>query len=206
MTTGHTRAGRAVRASRHCLTDQPRDTTAQWLDRERLPDHFDRLFRAAYGLCGSREDAEDLVQETYARVLRRPRLLRRTELAYLVRVLRNVWYDTLTARARHHVHGACVDELDFIADPRTDPELLLEARAAYAVIAQLTPALRETIVAVDIVGLSYKEAARAVGTGEGTIMSRLYRARRIVADALTCPTSCRDRLWSPAKPCGHDSS
>jgi hypothetical protein len=45
------------------------------LDRERLGDHFDRLFRAAWALCGSREDAEDLVQETYARVLRKRRLL-----------------------------------------------------------------------------------------------------------------------------------
>src|SRR4051794_21051449 len=43
---------------------------------QELPDHLGPLFRAAFGLCGSREDAEDLVQETYARVLRRPRWLR----------------------------------------------------------------------------------------------------------------------------------
>ena len=47
------------------------------LDPARLGDHLDRLYRAAWALCGSREDAEDLVQETYARVLRRPRVLRR---------------------------------------------------------------------------------------------------------------------------------
>jgi RNA polymerase sigma-70 factor, ECF subfamily len=46
------------------------------LDPARLGDHLDRLYRAAWALCGSREDAEDLVQETYARVLSRPRLLR----------------------------------------------------------------------------------------------------------------------------------
>jgi len=45
------------------------------LDVAALGDHFERLYRAAYGLCGRREDAEDLVQETYARALRRPRLL-----------------------------------------------------------------------------------------------------------------------------------
>jgi RNA polymerase sigma-70 factor (ECF subfamily) len=50
--------------------------TGCWLDCERLPDHFARLFRAACALCGSRQDAEDLVQETYARVLQRPRWLR----------------------------------------------------------------------------------------------------------------------------------
>ena len=43
------------------------------LDPETLGDHFDRLLRAAWALCGSREDAEDLVQDTYARVLARPR-------------------------------------------------------------------------------------------------------------------------------------
>ena len=47
------------------------------LEAERLPDHSDRLFRAAYALCGTSHDAEDLVQETYARVLRRPRFIRR---------------------------------------------------------------------------------------------------------------------------------
>ena len=44
--------------------------------------------------------------------------------------------------------------------------------------------LRETIVAVDILGLSYKEGARALGTGEGTIMSRLYSARLKVGESL----------------------
>ena len=41
------------------------------LDTARLGDHLDRLYRAAWALSGSREDAEDLVQETYARVLKR---------------------------------------------------------------------------------------------------------------------------------------
>jgi len=56
------------------------------LDPAALPDHVDRLYRAAWASCGSREDAEDLVQETYARVLAKPRLLRREDdLAYLCR-------------------------------------------------------------------------------------------------------------------------
>jgi RNA polymerase sigma-70 factor (ECF subfamily) len=167
----------------------PRGEDGRWLDRERLPDHFERLFRAACALCGSREDAEDLVQETYARVLRRPRRLRSSELAYLITVLRNVWHDSVKSSSRCPLAATPVDELDFIADRRADPAVLLEARAAYAAIAKLSVPLRETIVAVDIVGLSYKEAARALGTCEGTIMSRLYNARRKVAEALEPPTS-----------------
>ena len=49
------------------------------LDPTILPDHIDVLYRAAWALCGSRNEAEDLVQDTFARVLKRPRLLRSDE-------------------------------------------------------------------------------------------------------------------------------
>ena len=45
------------------------------LDADALGDHLDRLYRAAWALCGSREDAEDLVQETYVRVLAKKRVI-----------------------------------------------------------------------------------------------------------------------------------
>src|SRR5215217_5942232 len=71
------------------------------LDPEALGDHVDLLFRAAWALCGSREDAEDLVQETYARVLARPRLLRnRDDAGYLMRVMRNTFIAKRRAIAR----------------------------------------------------------------------------------------------------------
>ena len=63
---------------------------ARPLDPEQLGDHLDRLYRAAWALTGSREEAEDLVQDTYTRVLTRPRMLRNDDdLGYLLRVLRN---------------------------------------------------------------------------------------------------------------------
>jgi len=71
------------------------------LDPDRLGDHLDRLYRAAWALSGSREDAEDLVQETYARVLARPRFLRHEDdLGYLLRVLRNTFLNARRTRAR----------------------------------------------------------------------------------------------------------
>src|SRR6266542_2914341 len=55
------------------------------LDPNSLGDHLDRLYRAAWALCGSRETAEDLVQDTFARVIARPRWVRRDQdLAYLI--------------------------------------------------------------------------------------------------------------------------
>jgi RNA polymerase sigma-70 factor, ECF subfamily len=178
------RMGRVVERSAFCTArSEGAPSSGRPLEPAQLAQHYDRLFRAAYGLAGSREDAEDLVQETYARVLRRPRVLRRSgELAYLMGVLRNVWRDSTSARRAQT--AASVEDVEFVADRRADPDALLEARAAYAAIAELSLPLRETIVAVDILGLSYKEAARALGTGEGTIMSRLYNARRNVAAAL----------------------
>ena len=74
------------------------------LDPEDLGDHLDRLYRAAWALCGRREDAEDLVQETYARVLARPRWLRREDdLAYLLRALRNEHTSRVRVTARRPV-------------------------------------------------------------------------------------------------------
>jgi RNA polymerase sigma-70 factor, ECF subfamily len=152
------------------------------LDPTRLGDHLDRLYRAAWALTGRREDAEDLVQETYARVLARPRLLRREDdLGYLLRTLRNTFLTQRRTEGRRLRADPLPDELDLIADPRAaQPDTALEAGVVYAAIASLPGDYRDVLVAVDIYGLSYKETARALRLHEGTVMSRLYRARQQV--------------------------
>ena len=88
------------------------------LDPARLGDHLDRLYRAAWALCGSREDAEDLVQETYARVLARPRVLRNEDdLGYLLRALRNTFLNRRRAESRRLRPGPLPDDLDLVRDP-----------------------------------------------------------------------------------------
>src|SRR6186997_2247679 len=83
------------------------------LDPARLGDHLDRLYRAAWALCGSREEAEDLVQETYARVLARPRLLRREDdLGYLLGALRNTFLSQKATEGRRLRPGPLPDQLD----------------------------------------------------------------------------------------------
>jgi RNA polymerase sigma-70 factor, ECF subfamily len=153
------------------------------LDRERLGDHLDRLYRAAWALCGSREDAEDLVQDTYLRVLGRPRLLRREEdLAYLLRALRNTFLAGRRSLRARTSHAPLDEELDHAVGPT--PDELVEQRRVYALIAGLAPEFRDALVAVDVAGLSYREAARVLRVPEGTVTSRLARARAQVADAL----------------------
>jgi RNA polymerase sigma-70 factor (ECF subfamily) len=157
------------------------------LDPQSLSQHVDRLYRAAWGLCGSREDAEDLVQETFARVLSRPRLLHGDDdLYYLMRVLRNTFLTSRRTAGRRPVTVAPLEDV-VTEDPRPigRPEQALEVKEVYATIATLPEDFRLAIVAVDVVGLSYREAARALGVREATITTRLFRARNQVAKKLT---------------------
>ena len=152
------------------------------LDPARLGDHLDRLYRAAWALCGSREEAEDLDQETYARLLARPRFLRNEDdLGYLLRALRNTFLNQKRTESRRLRAGPLPDELDLVADPKArEPQAAVEASELYAAIAALPEDFRDILVAVDVTGLSYKEAAKALRIREGTVMSRLYRARQEV--------------------------
>jgi RNA polymerase sigma-70 factor, ECF subfamily len=157
------------------------------LDPESLSDHVGRLYRAAYGLCGSAQDAEDLVQDTFERVLRRPRFLRNRDhdLAYLLTVMRNTWISS----ARPHKAQTVALEPDELAESAiTSPDpvatQVIEDGAVYEALQGLTDPLREAVVAVDIVGLSYRDAAHALGCKQGTIMSRLHRARSQLASEL----------------------
>jgi RNA polymerase sigma-70 factor, ECF subfamily len=153
------------------------------LDPEMLGSHIGRLYRAAYGLCGSRQDAEDLVQDTYEKVLRRPRFVRHDQdLAYLLKVLRNTWISS--RRSSRAVVVPAGNEIDDVQAPHDPIDQTLAGAAVYEALQDLSQPLRETVVAVDVVGLTYREAARALGTKEGTVMSRLHRARQQVAAQL----------------------
>ena len=164
------------------------------LDPETLAAHIDRLYRAAWALTGSPHDAEDLVQETFARVLSRPRVLRgNDELAYLMRVLRNTFLSGRRTASRRPQVTARVEELDLPDRSSAEqPEHAIEAQEVYGAIAELPEDFRLALVAVDILGLSYGEAGRALGAGEATITSRLYRARRRVVAAVDGPSEAQE--------------
>lgn len=153
-------------------------------DPDCLGEHVDRLFRAAWAMCGDPHDAEDLVQETCARVLARPRWLRGDdEVGYLLRVLRNAHVSRLRRAGRRpsevplgEAHGA-----GGRWDPR-DPPTAFEVSELFRAISALPDDAREVVIAVDVVGLSYREAARALRVKEATVTTRLHRARRRVAE------------------------
>ena len=171
------------------------------LDPEALGDHIDRLYRAARSLTGSREEAEDLVQETFARVLRKPRIIRsEDDIGYLLRVLRNTYVSTRRTAARRPQTTPLPDDLDLVEDRSSvRPDARLESEALYAAISALPDDFREALIAIDVVGLSYREAAQSLRVREATITTRLHRARQRVARALleaeseTPPTGSQTR-------------
>jgi RNA polymerase sigma-70 factor (ECF subfamily) len=167
---------------RHEAASVPRTLTP-----EALVEHLDRLYRAAWALCGSREDAEDLVQETCAKVLKKPRLLRsEDDFGYLLRALRNTYFSTRIRASRRPTATTGLEDME-VSDPNTDtqPEQVPASQEVYAAIAELPEPFRLALVAVDVLGLTYREAARSLRTHEDTIASRLYRGRQHVARELT---------------------
>jgi RNA polymerase sigma-70 factor (ECF subfamily) len=163
-----------------CQPAAAREARPHVLEPDSLSRHLDQLFRAAWALCGSRHDAEDLVQETLVNVLKRPRLLRnRDEIGYLMRALRNTYnsrYRSAAARPRERA----LLETDLLERGASE----VNGREIMEAIASAPPQYRDAVIAVDLVGLSYREAAHALRTREATITTRLHRGRQYVARAL----------------------
>ena len=163
-----------------------RELRPHLLDPDSLGRHIDQLFRAAWAMCGSRQDAEDLVQETFVNVLKRPRVVRnRDEIGYLMRALRNTYasrYRKTAARPRERQ----LMETDLLT--RHDAGAP-GGREIMEAIASAPAQYRDAVIAVDLVGLSYREAARSLRTREATLTTRLHRGRQYVARALLSEAS-----------------
>jgi RNA polymerase sigma-70 factor, ECF subfamily len=157
------------------------------LDPDRLGDYIDPMYRAAWALCGSRHDAEDLVQETFLNVLKRPRFVRDgNEIGYLIRALRNTYSSRYRSAARKPAERRLFEE-DDPGVPYSDDDIT--ARELMEAVASVPQPYREAVIAVDLVGLSYREAARSLHTREATITSRLHRGRQHIARVLTEATA-----------------
>ncbi|MCA9000693.1 MAG: RNA polymerase sigma factor [Planctomycetes bacterium] len=165
---------------------------------------FDKLFRllrgrafhVAYSMVGSREDAMDLAQETFMKVYKARDSFdpRRPFLPWFHRILRNTCFSFL--RKGRRVREQSIHNVDSEGNPydfeildgtpgpsvrasQTETErLYLEA------LERLSARDREILTLRHQEDLSYKEIAEALDIPEGTVMSRLYHARRRMRDAL----------------------
>jgi len=155
-------------------------------------EHAPMLFRVAVRLCGRREDAEDLVQETLVRAL--PALRRfegRARLAtYLSRAMGNLWKNRLRSKKRSRLvdwfrgrrrEDDATDPLEAMPDPLPDAQEQLEQRDRHRevrdAVQRLDPVRRWTLLLREVQELSYEEIAEVTGAPVGTVRSRLARAR-----------------------------
>jgi RNA polymerase sigma-70 factor (ECF subfamily) len=157
--------------------------------------HADRLYNFAHYLCGNRADAEDLVQETYARALDRAnRFTPGSNLAaWLFAILRNLFVDG-RRRAAHARTTGGFDTANPAVEPEPDHAALrgdqeLE-RLRTLVGAEIEAALmtlgeeQRTVILMDVEGLTETEIARVLGCAVGTVKSRLSRARSALRERL----------------------
>ncbi|HEV8583038.1 MAG TPA: RNA polymerase sigma factor [Thermoanaerobaculia bacterium] len=155
--------------------------------------HHDRLFRLARRLSADREEARDLVQETFLRAARRPSSVPDGEQsgeAWLVRVLVNL------CRDRHRRTGVRTRVHDSLRRQQgsTHPEDAAVARATVqAALARLSPRRRAAIVLHEIEGLPAREVARLLGIAEVTVRWHLLAARRELASVLLARTAEEER-------------
>ena len=154
----------------------------------------DQVYRVARGVSRSKEEAEDLMQETYARAFRSwESFTPGTNLrAWLLRILTNLNIDR-GRRAQRTPDQQPLEEGDYFLYNRLDPnnesdeERILE-RLSQDHVAEALAAVphdfRDVLVLVDIGEFSYAEAAQILDIPIGTVMSRLHRGRRILKQQL----------------------
>jgi len=161
--------------------------------------HLDEAYDLAHWLMRSASEAEDVVQDAMLRAFAYFGTFKGTNArAWTLKIVRNVAYGALRKRqdAISTLPLGTDDECCFpaaIADPAASPEALLskaqEANILETLLAELPVILRECIVLHELNGLSYKEIAAITDLPIGTVMSRLWRARR----ALVKLAAGRDR-------------
>src|SRR5690242_5082240 len=110
---------------------------------------------------------------------------REDDLGYLFRTLHNTYFNARRTASRRPQVAAQLDDVQ-AASSRSDlqPERAAETSLVFEAVAALPQPMREALVAVDVLGLSYAEAGKALGVHENTIPSRLARARLKVAEGL----------------------
>ena len=168
----------------------PRQRTEQ-LERE-LVSHLRPVFDTAVRLCGSRVEAEDLVQEVYERALGATDRLDPAAPArpWLFTILFNLVRNRRRQQGRHPEVELEEDGGLAVAAPEEPPAwAALTPEMLDGGVQALPPKLRDPLVLRDLQGLSYREIAEVLGIPAGTVMSRLHRARQRLRAVLAAALS-----------------
>ena len=185
----------------------PRQLATEARDRVRFEEEAlelsDQVYSVARRLSGSREEADDLVQETYARAFRAWRSFQPgTNLrAWLFRILTNLNIDR-GRRIQRSPDTQPLEENDYFlynrleeatSDANVDERRVVERLSqndTVAALADLPHDFRDVVLLVDLADFTYSDAAQILDIPIGTVMSRLHRGRRLLKGALA--TSAAD--------------
>ena len=147
---------------------------------------FDQLYNFAHWLTQDRDEAEDLVQETYVKALRGFSSFQTGTnfRAWMYRILRNSF---LSSRSGLKA-TVSFDEEEHLVNAAADPEGVLLSRADRDVVRRALEELpvhhREVLLLCEVEEMSYQEISEALAIPAGTVMSRLSRARRALRERL----------------------
>jgi RNA polymerase sigma-70 factor, ECF subfamily len=208
----HSKAVNAETAAKARSTPTPAPEAAATRARfeEEALQHLDALYRTALRMTRNPSDAEDLVQDALIRAFRfYDRFEPGTNFrAWLFKILTNTYINSYRRKHARPQESSLEDTEDFFlynqlrdetGDRATDVEdTVLDRLGADAIqraIDQLPPQFRTTVQLADVEGLSYADIAEATGVAKGTVMSRLFRGRRMLQRA----------LWDQAQAAGFTS-
>jgi RNA polymerase sigma-70 factor (ECF subfamily) len=154
----------------------------------RLHESSTLAFRVAYGVLRHRQDAEDVTQEAFAKAYRNFRQLRDRERfrAWLVRMTWRLAIDRWRADRRRTTREQAVDAVPAVASTEEDADARERAAHLWRAIEALPEKLRVVIVLAAIEGHDLREVARLLAIPEGTVKSRLFLARKGLAESLQC--------------------
>jgi len=144
--------------------------------------HMNAAYNLARWLSSNDSDAQDVVQESYLRAFKFFGGFRGGDSrAWLLRIVRNSFYDWLKHNRREETGKPFEEELEHAADPSASPDALLLAKAdrelLHKTISELPLEFREILILRELEGFSYKEISEIGCVPIGTVMSRLARAR-----------------------------
>lgn len=145
-----------------------------------------QLRRFAYAITKSPADADDLMQATLQRALERPQHFRdaANPRPLLFRMCRTIWIDEMRKQKVRRDQATTMTEGTLAGAPAMTPDGGIQLNETQRLIMALPQAQREVLLLVAVEGYSYREAGDMLDCPEGTIMSRLARARSSLANAL----------------------
>jgi RNA polymerase sigma-70 factor (ECF subfamily) len=140
-------------------------------------EHYDLVYGTAYGVTGKREDAEDVVQTVFLRLLRRemPAEVQKNRKAYLYRAAVNESLNIIRSRQRRRTTD--LENVDVHADVSASERDEAIHRKLYEAIGELKPKAAEILILRYVHEYSDAQIARLLGTSRGTIAVALYRSK-----------------------------